>query len=395
MTTLDPLVRDTLEGLWPERTYGSDWSAVLRVVASRSRARRRRRLVAAVLVPATAVTLALGLGWPHLSGPEVVGRAFAARALAAVGDGPVLHVVARVESPGWVIDLRTGQRERPFAILEEWYEPRIGLREKVLRANANYVAGSVTARPSSAGSFVDVLRGFARRYETALRTRQAKLSSYGELFGRRVRWIRFEGSRTGYEVALDEKTYRPLAVRERGTSGVRVLSIDTRPSVPRAVAAVPPPDESGLPLMYGESLSPQLTQRQAASLLGEPAVWLGPEFADLPLAWIGGMSFDYGRAARFDQIKHHWRGLNIVYGTVAPSTDGFPDRTKPYLQLREQSAAEVAATGRAVPAPGTLVSYSFKFGVGMTVVDGVYIDIEAPNKEILLRAARALTPIGR
>jgi hypothetical protein len=389
MTTFDPLVREVLDRACPERPgIAGDWPAVLRDATSAHTVRRRRRRLLALALP-FAAALSLGAFWPFGGGNEVVGRAFAARALAAVGDGPVLHVVARLESPGWVVDLATGRREKPYAIVEEWYEPGSGLREKVLRSNAGYVSGSITAHSSAAGSFVDVLRGFAKRYEAVLRERRAEVSGHGTVFGRRVVWIRFRPA-GAYEVALDERTYRPLYVRSRGTSGVQVVSIDTRPSVPRSVAAVPIPDESDPP-MYGEDLDGPLTGPQAAALLGEPAVWLGREFANLSLAWLGGVSFAYGRAATYDEIKHRWRGINIVYGNVA-SEVGFPDRNKPYIQLREQPAAEVAATGRSTPSPGTLLSYDLRRGPGTVVVGGVYVEIEAPNERLLLAAARALEP---
>ena len=399
MTTLEPFIHEVLDRACPERSGAAgDWPAVVRDASAHSVQRRHRRLL---LVAAFAFTVAgaLGVLWPFSGGNKVVGRAFAARALAAVGDGPVLHVVVRIESSGWVINLRTGRRERPYAIVEEWYEPGAGLREKVLRSNVGDVSGSVTARSSATGSFVDVLRGFATRYEAVLRERQAKVVRKGVLFGRDVVWIRFRPDRrvdpvtpigTGYEVALDETTYRPLSVKSRGTSGARVLSIETRLSIPRAIAAAPLPDESDS-LMYGEGLEGRLTERQAATLLGEPALWVGSEFAGLPFVWLGGVSYSYGRAATYDDIKHHWRGVNIVYGHIA-SEVGFPDRSKPYIQLREQPAAEVAATGRSTPLPGTLVSSNLRFGQGSMVVNDVYVEIDAPNEQLLLAAARALEP---
>lgn len=393
MSTFDPLVQEMLDRACPERLHvRGDWPTVLSDARSaQTLQRRRRRLFGGALVLAAA--LALGALWPFGGSNEAVGPAFAARALAAVGDGPVLHVVARFESQGWVVDLRTGRRERPYAIVSEWYEPSVGLREKVLRSNAGYVSGSVTAHSSAAGSFVDVLRGFARRYEAVLRERQADVSSHGTVFGRRVVWIRFRPVGAGYEVALDERTYRPLYVRSRGSSGVRVLSIDTRTSVPRSIAAVPPPDESNLP-MYGEDLNGALNKQQAANLPGGPALWLGRKFAGLPLAWLGGVSFAYGRGATYDELKHRWRGLHIVYGDVTNHVTGFPDRTKPYIQLREQSAVEAAAIRAGITSPpGTLLSQDLRRGIGSLVLNGVYVEIEAPNERILLSVARSLQTI--
>jgi len=352
---------------------------------------------------ALATAAALGALRPLAGGNHVVDRAFAARALAALGDRPVLHVVVRLRSPGWVVDLATGRRQRRYAILEEWYRPRAGLREKVLRSNGGYVAGSVSVTPSAEGSYVDVLRGFATQYQSVLRERHAEIVRHGTLLGRRVVWIRFrpDGRRdpvtktatgTEYEVALDERTYRPLYVRSRGSSGVRVLSIDTRAAIPQAVAAVPFPDESDPP-MYGEGLDGPLSQAEAATLMGKPALWLGHAHAGLPLAWVGGMSFAYGRASTFAEIKHRWRGVSVVYGRIANRATGFPDRSARYVQLREQPEAEVRAIRGGSPQPGTLLGYGLREGAGAVVVDGVRVDIDAPDEQVLLSVARALQPM--
>jgi hypothetical protein len=152
------------------------------------------------------------------------------------------------------------------------------------------------------------------------------------------------------------------------------------------------PDESDH-LMYGEGLDGRLTEAQTATLMGRPALWLGREYAGLPLAWMGGMSYAYGRAATYAEIKDRWRGVNVVYGRIANRATGFPDRREPYIQLRQQPEADFAGTGRASPAPGTLLSYDLRSGSGAVVVDGVRVDIEAPDKQMLLTVARSLRPI--
>jgi hypothetical protein len=201
-----------------------------------------------------------------------------------------------------------------------------------------------------------------------------------------------------YEVAVDEATYRPVYVRSRfhgrivSGSAVGVLSIDTRSSVPQSVAAVPLPDESNPP-MHGEDLNGPLTEQQAATLMGEPALWLGQEYAGLPLAWLGGMTFAYGNAPTFGEIKNRWRGINVVYGSITQPSNGFPDRTRPYIQLHEQPASNSATIRGGPPTSGTLRVESVRRGPGSVVINGVYVEIEAPNFETLLRVARALEPI--
>ncbi len=404
MSSVDPLVQELLDGVCPPPAHDAgNWSAVLRdAKTARSVGQRRRRVLAVMLTIAAAA--AFGAFWPFGGGNQVVERAFAARALAVLGDGPVLHVVVRLRSPGWVVDLATGRRERAYAIVEDWYRPGGGLREKVLRSNGGYVAGSVRVTPSPEGSYVDVLRAFATQYQSVLRERRAEVVSRSTLFGRRVVWIRFrpDGRRdpvtrtlagTRYEVALDERTYRPLYVRSHGSGGVRVLAIDTRATIPSSVAAVPFPDESEPPI-YGEGLDGPLSEAGAATLMGKRALWLGRSYAGLPLAWLGGMSFAYGHAPTYDELEHRWRGVNVVYGSVTKSSNGFPERTKPYIQLHEQPASEAAAI-RAGPPPssGALYAYGLRWGIGSILIDGVYVEIEARNEQLLLSVARALEPI--
>jgi hypothetical protein len=146
--------------------------------------------------------------------------------------------------------------------------------------------------------------------------------------------------------------------------------------------------------MYGEDLNGPLTRQQAATLMGTPALWLGQSFAGLPLAWLGGMSFAYGQAPTYDEIKHRWRGINIVYGNITQPSSGFPDRTLPYIQLHEQAASDLAITGRTQAAPGKLLVGNLGTGSGAVLINGIYVEIEAPNPATLLRVARALEPIG-
>ena len=255
MSAFDSNVAELLDRAYPARPSKSgEWAAVLRDARSaQGEQHRRRRLVAAGLGLAAAVALALL--WPFGGGNGVVvNRALAARALAAVGGGPVLHVVVRVQWPGAVINLATGRHEQRYAIVEEWYKRGAGLRERVLRSNGADLPGSVSASPSVQGSYVSVLRGFATQYQAVLRGRRARVFAYGNLLGRPLFWVRFGpdprvdpvsgvAADDDYEVAVDEATYRPLYVRSRshgrivGGSAVRVLSIDTRASLPHTGAS--------------------------------------------------------------------------------------------------------------------------------------------------------------
>ena len=51
------------------------------------------------------------------------------RALAATGEGPVLHLVYESDLPHTLVDLETGERTELRAEHEVWFDPEAGLRE--------------------------------------------------------------------------------------------------------------------------------------------------------------------------------------------------------------------------------------------------------------------------
>ncbi len=408
MNTIDPALAQLLDDAYPApRGAPGNWGAVLSAAESAEAAfRTRRRVLIGALPLAVAVAVFAALHPFDGGSGGVLKRALADRALAAVGEGPALHVIVRIEPPGMVIDLATGRLEKPYAVLEEWYEPRIGLREKVLRSNSGYVPGSISAAPSIQGSYVAVLRDFATTYKAALRSDRAQTAGTGVLFGRRVRWIRFQrGSAArsrrqiavgdSYEVAVNEKTYRPLFVRLRSHGrvigdGVRVLSIDTRRSPPLSTTAVPSSDDSNPP-SAGFDLLGALSVAQASSFMTRPGLWLGSDHAGLPLAGIIGVRYSYGPGQPWADPEHRWPGLRLVYGSVDRYLS--PIEGKPYVILDEfgdEAAAKMYA-GSAQP-EGTLVRYGDLEG-GTVHLGGVYIRIGASSPELVVSAARSLEPI--
>jgi hypothetical protein len=95
-------IADLLDELTPSYDdRRGDWERV--AVAA---GRRRRRRVGVSVVMAVVAAVALALAWPF----HAQHGGFFDRALAAVGDGPVLHVVLRGDWGGTLVDLRTGER---------------------------------------------------------------------------------------------------------------------------------------------------------------------------------------------------------------------------------------------------------------------------------------------
>ncbi len=394
-----PLTRDPeLLELLPDR---ADLFAVADAVgATRQTPDHRRKIAAALVAAALAGALAFALLGPDGPGDSAV----VGRALAAVGEGKVLHVVARIEPRGRAIEIATGQAIRPYQVVEEWYEPGVGLRARIAKSNA-YLPKRLPSVADVDPSYVEALNGFTSRYAEALRSDRADVARHGTLFGERVIWLRFRGGPltpvTGqptYEVAIDASTYRPVYLQQLDQSGkpsrataMRLLSVESIASVPRNAPPAPPPASASI--MAGvDDLGP-LSPTQAASFMTRPGLWVGREFAGLPLASIRGERYSYGQAENFSEIKKHWHGLRLVYGSV--DQYGHPVDGTPWVELSEQTDP-IDGPGNP-PLEGTLVMYdSF---AGEAQVNGVFIEISAraasgADPDLVLAAARALRPLS-
>ncbi len=397
-TTERPLTRDTevLE-LLPDH---ADLFAVAdAVAATQARPKRRRKIAAALVAAALAAALAFALVGPD--GPR--DAAVVGRALAAIGEGRVLHVVARVEPGGKAIEIATGRVVHPYQVVEEWYEPGVGLRGRIIKSNA-YLPKPLPSLADVSPGYVEALNGFASRYTEALRGDRAEVNRHGTLFGERVIWLRFRGGplspvtgEPSYEVAIDASTYRPLYLQQLGESGkpsretaMRLLSVKLIASVPRSAPPAPPP--ASVSTMAGIDDVGPLSPAQAASFMTRPGLWVGREFAGLPLASIRGQRYSYGQAENFSEIKRHWHGLQLVYGSV--DQYGHPVDGKPWLELSEHTNP-IDGPGNP-PLEGTLVMYeSF---AGEAQVNGVFVQLSArsasgPDSKLLVSAARDLRPI--
>ena len=105
-----------------------------KIVNVSNRSSRRRLATAAGVAVAAAATVALLLAAPWAGGPGLVQKA-----LAAVGDGPVLHVV--VAQPalygGPLIDLRTGKAISQTQRTEIWFDGERNLKKTVEMLDGN------------------------------------------------------------------------------------------------------------------------------------------------------------------------------------------------------------------------------------------------------------------
>ncbi len=192
--------------------------AIADAVAATRRKRTRRWAVPAAAAVAIAAALALLLVSPWESG----GLSLNDRALAAIGKGPILHVIVRWEER--LPDPKTGRRHTSVYTGEMWANISTGFYTGVGHRNGRAFGRSYgrlcikpplppgCGNPWPIGFVADLRRdlksGFARRVGT------------GVVRGRRVIWIQSGPVPGGFGVvtrfALDSKTYKPIAIRRLG-----------------------------------------------------------------------------------------------------------------------------------------------------------------------------------
>jgi hypothetical protein len=118
----------------PELLALADAVAAARQEPVRARRRVSRTVLVGAFVLAAAAAVALVAPW-NAGHTTLVDRA-----IAAIGDGPVLHAITRETTSGGgltVVDLQTGERSAPVSVLEQeiWYDQAKGLAHTISRTN--------------------------------------------------------------------------------------------------------------------------------------------------------------------------------------------------------------------------------------------------------------------
>lgn len=272
------------------------------------------RVLAVAAVIAAAIALAIVAPW-HGRGTGLVGRA-----LAAVGQGPVLHAVITSSVPNETIVSLSSGAERPVPQqLEYWYDAGRDRLRAVDTVNGAILFDWLVPRYDSEPRLDPALTAFVSRYRSALKSGQAREVGRGTFQGRKVIWLRFEYRQFGERVGIDADTFRPIVIEPLGPNGKpiapswRVASIETGPYIPSDFNAPPP----GSPHLSISGRLRAIVPAKAPRVLGWTPMWLGRSFRNLPLQFsqlerlqhdppvprriTRGMYFAYGRGA--DQIQ--------------------------------------------------------------------------------------------
>jgi hypothetical protein len=442
-------VQQALDRLVPEPTRMSAWDSVLRD------ARPRRRSHSLQLAVATGVVALVALfvvaPW---QGSERVG--ILDRALAAAGDGPVLHVVFRGGWSGTLVDLKTGERRPLYGDREVWYDPARDLVHYISRFD-----GVVQNEEQYQRKPADrELKALWQQYRSALDKGTARVIDEDVVGGVPVYWVMVwrlmlpdvedhKLHEFAQQVAISRESFEPVAMKytrdRRALPGEieHILRYETV-SVSEADFTSPPGSSlDGQAMSMGRRPMPI---EQASKILGRAPEWLGETFAGLPLAQtemafsatgrqqrtlvtgeraeeirrclllppddpvrgtcrkrFGRIEISNDRVYEVGGVKFgpEHRGVTFFYGTLGddPSTfkkDTAALWTKPHVVITQTTDRDLITRGATTnyePPAGSLMLMPGPSGY--LIRDGLYVTILADSDKLILDAARALEPMRR
>ena len=384
----DPIVAAALDQVAPE--VEADPDVLLHGAHARMTVvRRYRPEVTRTVVVALAVTAVLVLvfasPWEG-GGPSLVDRA-----LAAVGDRPVLHAVLRY-SHGTRINLRTGQRSPVVRDAEVWYEAHRHILRSVLS-----VDGRIVSRMTGEGSLgLDDPAFIATDYRRALK--QGKLRKIGKAVVRGHRVIILDASSGGrtWRAALDAKSFQLVRLQffEAGRLGSQ-LDVLLMESVTREQARLPRTAAKLSTTAHGSSSVATPANGKVPKVFTRPGLWAGPVVSGHKLSSV-----------LVWQETSQRTGGPVIHADVTHVVYGGTSRlgSTPFLEIEEAPAAQAAPLwnigGDYAPPAGyvDLRSSYYSSGpgaqrlqwIGLVRKRGFYVRITCWSRPTLLTTARAL-----
>ncbi len=414
--------------------------------------RRRRGKTWLAAIAAAAVTAAAVVTGALLLATNGVQPSLVDRALAAVGDAPVLHAVIRQQGPSdtALVELSTGRRivEQRVTQTEIWFDKERSLEHTIthtthlptqdfLSTPAGIFSESgpvwtcawIAAHPVEATrasvscnfngnngtkprhvpepppTLDPALAGFVDGYRKALADGTAHKIGEGTIRGQHVYWLElrlpnvYQAPREPppdlrERVAVASDTYRPLLVRPI-TNGVAgrdydVLDIGTvsRADADFSKPRLVPPGQH--PTSTSVRVTDELDLAQASQLLGTRALWVGPELNGLKLAGV----------QRQEVTTGYGKGVQPrVTSVVALIYGGIERRhaTSGSLEITESTVPYDVWSFDAPPTRAGFLSIN-RMGWGLVRLGDVYVEIThipfaAGVDDTFVAAARRLVPV--
>jgi len=415
----------------------------------RPRSARRRWLAggaaaAAVGAVAAAVLLFAATG---------VRPSLADRALAAVGDGPVLHVVTRrtVPSTATLLRLSTGRRVTPpprVLTTEIWLDQERALEHTITRETGEptqdtlmtprgvtsesgpvWTCARIAAHPveaTRAHVSCDVggengtkprhvpeppppidpaLAGFVDGYRQALASGAARKIGEGTLHGRHVFWLEFRlpdpdtnprDPRIDFRerVAVDSETYRPLVIIPvtdgvAARPGYDVLEIGT---VARGDADLSRPKllHSRAPSSISSRVTDTIDLAQASKVLGSRALWPGPAIGGLRLVAVQRQEVTTGYGRDSGIALQVTPVITLIYGGVERR-----HATPGSVEITESTVPFAVWWPDTKPVPDGYLRLA-RMGWGELRAGGLYVRVTRVPTGVdptIVAAARRLAPV--
>jgi hypothetical protein len=384
MTIRDP---EVLEALRDEPELLALADAITETQKAPRASHRRALSRSAALVAVGAAVLLAVLLWPSSGGRNVI----LDRALAAIGNGPVLHLVIQAPSGQELVNLRTGRAIVPKVVLESWSDRKMKRFHFLYRVDGKVVAEFRFPQDRTKGTHVGAVDpayvAIWSGYRQALADGKAKIAGKGSLYGHLVYWLRF--SSPSNEVAVDRRTFKPIAFRSTTGTGrhfdFRVLLARTEPftsSAFRRRTSRPSPFSGVSSFSSGGQVAPV-----GPSSPARPPLRAGSTIAGLELASVQ-------QTQTVTDGKKIINGFDLVYGSLGG------DRRS--LTIHEAKRPDDSAEWSRLPKGFLRLEIgegsdsnnrSYTIWTAYLVVDKVYVSIESGvSRAAVLEAARALRP---
>jgi hypothetical protein len=400
MSDLHQSINRALDGLVDQRYERGDWSRVL----ADAEGRNRRAGVMRVAFVAAAAVIVVGAALVSPFEDEQPTGAIE-RALAAIGEGPVLHVVFRGDHGTAFMELATGKVTPVYGDTELWYDRGRGAHY-VFRSGGVVTGERLFPPDKLADREIARYQALATRYREALQSGRARVVAPGLVGDRKVLWIRLRGEwrpdrhdgkshLNAEEIAVNRETYEPVFVRQTldgkpfpGWPGEEILQLELMPDGQGDFdGESPQPAEQ---VYFGQRFGRGLDRAGLERLVPGGGVWLGEEFRSLPFA-------DARELVMTSHVGLHGPRKRTVTGSVfyGPLSKGHRDASRRYVAIEQ--AKEFPPEWGWVPKPLDVPEGSALVRADRSAflrLEQRSILIRATNTEDLVAAILSLRPFG-
>jgi hypothetical protein len=366
-----------------------------------------RRLTAATVLAVAALIGVVLASWPGKQGQ----LSFVEAAAAAIGDGPVTHVVIERESTArsaadpQIIDLKTGTQTPVTWQTEMWLDDSKNVL-RIIQSFGGYRALDHVSAISSATADQrlnpSVSLFLADGYQKALRSGTAVVVRKDEVDGVAVNWVSFRQTNgVRMEVAVRTDNFVPVRLRQtcdqctQTIYDVRTLEYTSyRPeNFHSSMSATPVNQFAGTPRFQTIAVS------DVGRRLGAVPLTPGDAVDSLPLNQVQLVTAEKSsgpvRAAQGER-----KGVVFLYGDTSLASVDYVsiaeavsvDFAFPGFGFESTSSGPVTHERVQVPIVGkAVVSDTGVWSISLEKA-GMYVEVESPRRDLALAAARELAP---